>query len=133
MGDEAPHRQAVIIDPNHPEAGDGGVVPPVHSRFQPGQSGNPGGWSKSFSIRHKLQADLAANPDKDGYGAKTAALAKAALESAGVGNAEGVRAVALVAEQVEGKLTEYVEQDLKDERTVILRNPPGPQPLPEGK
>lgn len=42
--DKSPANHAmVIIDPQHPEAGKGGVVPPAHTRWVPGQSGNPAG------------------------------------------------------------------------------------------
>ena len=33
----------VIRDPDHPEAGKGGIVPPVETRWKPGQPGNPKG------------------------------------------------------------------------------------------
>lgn len=46
-------------------AGHGGVIPPVASRFKPGQSGNPGGVPKGFIPLSRALAMLGALPDED--------------------------------------------------------------------
>lgn len=120
-----------------------GRVPPVEHRFKPGQSGNPGGMPKGAkyaSPRRALLRALGKDADKDTeaageddrLGAMSLDLARQLLEAARNGDAEKVRAIATVIDQAEGKPTEHVIQEATGERTVILRNPPPPQPLPEG-
>ena len=58
----------VIIDPTHPEAGRGGVVPPVHSRFPPGNRANPGGRRKGASVLHEIERRLAEGAEFDADG-----------------------------------------------------------------
>lgn len=58
----------VLIDPSHPEAGKGGVVPPVHARFREGQSGNPGGRPKGALPRSAWLRKIARDEDEDGIG-----------------------------------------------------------------
>lgn len=77
---ETPQERAkVIIDPTHPEAGRGGVVPPVHSRIQPGQALNPGGRPKGASVQAALLRELARKPDEDGIGEKAREIAEALI------------------------------------------------------
>lgn len=60
---QAKHK--VIIDPNNPHAGKGGVVPPKETQFGK-DSGNPrhsGAWKKEDTLRFKLQQ--VAKLDKD--------------------------------------------------------------------
>lgn len=69
---DAPQDQAqgpkVIIDPSHPEAGCGGVVPPVATRWKPGQSGHPGGRKRGASIVHEIERRLAEGAEFDEQG-----------------------------------------------------------------
>lgn len=61
---------AVRKKPKASEAGKGKPLPPVEHRFQPGQSGNPGGMAKG--TRHKLNGDFvrALSKDFDTHGVK---------------------------------------------------------------
>ena len=80
MTDETPQERAkVIIDPSHPQAGKGGVVPPEHSRIKPGQTLNPGGRPRGASVNAALLRDLARDPDEDGIGRGAREIAEALI------------------------------------------------------
>ncbi len=89
MEGESPQEKAkVIIDPSHPHAGKGGVVPPESGRIKPGEVRNPGGRPKGYSVLHEIMRDLAqgAEIDADGEvirsGLKARELAQALLDVA---------------------------------------------------
>ena len=72
----------VIIDPGNPAAGRGGVIPPG-PKFQPGQSGNPGGRRKGASIPHEIERRLAKGAEFDESGE----LVKAGTEACAIAGA----------------------------------------------
>lgn len=142
---ETPGIQAkVIIDPSHPEAGRGGVVPPVHSRFQEGVSGNPSGKPRGShdtraGIRRRLargwETDTEAESDDEKLGIEARALADQAVRLAMAGDAEGVRAICQVIAEAQGKPQEHVVTEQKAERVVVVyKAVPGdnPEELPPG-
>lgn len=57
---DAPETQA-----RRERGGSGGTIPPVAARFQPGQSGNPGGFPKGFIPLSRALAILGTLPDED--------------------------------------------------------------------
>lgn len=116
--DESPEIHATI-DPTHPEAGKGGVVPPQETRWVAGcPSPNPGGKPKgSFSVRaawkRKLakgfETDTEAGPDEERIGALARKLADDLAEAVDRGDDAKVRAIALSIAEAEGKPQERVE------------------------
>lgn len=100
-------------------------MPPEHSRFAPGQSGNPSGKLKgSFSIRAALKRKLAADPGEHGTGRIADALADLLIREA----IDSDRIHALIHE-IEGKPTEYVERTDNSTRTIVVK--PGAVTPPE--
>lgn len=62
---QAQEKHTVVVDAKHPEAGNGGTVPPVATRFGEADA-NPrhnGAWKKEDTLRYKLQQ--VAKMDKD--------------------------------------------------------------------
>ncbi len=144
---DSPERSAkALIDPTHPEAGRGGVVPPVATRFKPGNNTNPGGMpkgTKHASARRAIlralakgfEDDAEASSEDDRIGAQAIALASEIIEAARNGNADKVRAIATLIDQAEGKPTEHRINETVGEQVVILRLPVGDDPpdeLPPG-
>ena len=64
MAEQRPTRRRaklpVTIDPESPEAGSGGVIPPRQTRFKPGVSGNPNGRPKgaATSLEKIIEQEL---------------------------------------------------------------------------
>jgi len=147
MGDaESPGIPAkVIIDPSHPEAGKGGVVPPLHSRQQPGEpSINPSGKPKgSHSVRvawkRKLRKGWETDTESDDgeqVGTLARHLADKMAEAIENGDADTIRSIATVIDQAEGKPQESTHHTGNvNAGVVILRKPiegDNPEELPEG-
>ena len=91
--------------------------PPVHSRFKPGQSGNPAGRPrKEDCITSLLKEQLAEPNPRDGEKRTWAQCVVAALlQLAAAGN---VRAAGLVLERVEGKVKETLNVE---PRSLVIR------------
>ena len=66
--------------------------PPIHSRFKPGQSGNPRGRPRHKSLKADLQAALA-EPAPDGSGSKQAALTRQLVDNAVAGDLAAMRLI----------------------------------------
>lgn len=107
-----------IIDPDHPEAGKGGVVPPLETRWKKGVSANPGGKLKgSFSTRaawkRKLakgyETDTEAGEGEEKIGILARELADRLYDAIVEGNDAKVRAIAAAIAEAEGKPQERVE------------------------
>ena len=116
----------------HPGVGCSGYAPPVEHRFQPGQTGNPGGRPKgSASIRAALRRSLAAGheSDPDGIGARAVSLAQKYLDAVDTGDRDAIEALDALITQVEGKPTEYVHRTDNSTRTVVVHK--GPDKPPE--
>lgn len=115
----------------HPGTGCGGFAPPVETRFQPGQSGNPGGRLKgSPSIRAALRREVAAGfeSDPDGLGIKAVSYAQKYLAAVESGDLNAIKAFDALSEQLEGKPTEYVHRTDNSTRTVVVKPAPTEPP-----
>lgn len=104
-----------LTQPRDPDTGK--LLPPLETRFQPGQSGNPGGRVKgSWSVRKALQRKLAAHfeCDPDQLGRSAIDLADLAIQAA-LGQTElskGQREMlAWAVENAEGKLSQHHQVD----------------------
>lgn len=99
VGDESAKPKAtVIIDPTNPEAGKGGVVPPVETRFRPGNPGGPGRPRKTDVMK---ELDKLLHGDGvEGIGPVSKALANKAVEKALQGD---FRFYKLICERMYGK------------------------------
>ena len=119
----------VLIDPDHPEAGRGGVVPPEHSRFGPGNRANPGGRPKGALPRSAWLREIAAKPDDDGIGEGAARIGRryaalqAELETATAPRADLIRAemaeIRHSFSEAEGRPQERVEHSGEIKRVSI--------------
>ena len=117
-----------------------GVPPPEHTRWQPGQSGNPGGRPRGSDVRAVLLRELAQgwedDPEPDPElksGKKAREIARALVESGLVGNRDVVMSLAEVINQAQGKPQEFVAHSGDvTARTVIVNKTTGAPPaLPE--
>lgn len=59
--DEKPQDQAPAY--TMPRMPDGKPLPPVETRFKPGQSGHPGGRKRGSSVLHEIERELAAGAE----------------------------------------------------------------------
>lgn len=96
-----------IYDPGSPQAGTSGYIPPPETRFQPGQSGNPGGRPKGALPRTAFLHELARNEDERGIGAKAGEI--------------GARYVVLVDELISarGARRDEIQSELAEMRHVF--------------
>jgi hypothetical protein len=82
-----------------------------------------------------FEKDTEAEGDDDRIGVEALALARQILDAAMNGDAETVRAIATIIDQVEGKPTEHRINETVGEQVVVLRLPVGDEPpeeLPPG-
>lgn len=103
----------------HPGAGCGGVVPPVESRFGPGNQANPGGRPKGASVVAALRRKLAANPNEHGEGAEAERVAAEFLAASRSGEEHDARRSASL-----GRLIEHI--DGKPRQTITSTSPVAP-------
>jgi hypothetical protein len=104
-GQAVPEKCAVIVDPKHPEAGNGGIVPPVEHRFKPGVRPPCGGGKKGMirmadRIRTKLE-------EKDKNGVVYAdAIVQTIFDMA---QSKDIAALKEILDRVDGKALQRVE------------------------
>lgn len=115
-------------------------LPPIETRFKPGQSGNPGGRPKGASPRAALRRMLAEKPNEHGEGAETAAIAQRIMEVArSIANGavdhdkalKVMEAQLRILEQVDGKPVQAIEHtgDVTVRR-IVLEDPTLPTDTP---
>ena len=133
---ESPQQTAkTIIDVNHPEAGKGGVVPPAHSRFRPGECHNPGGRPRGYSVLHEIMRELAAGAEisEDGTvirsGARARELAQALMDVAAgrrSPNDIDVKAALAIMDRTDGPVEKRIEHsgEITTKRIVLDRGAP---------
>lgn len=83
---------------------DGKPLPPLESRFKPGQSGNPGGKPKGASVVGPMLRALARDPDEDGYGRAAVEIAEKAIQFAKDGDGKAVAAILGLMDRTDGPL-----------------------------
>lgn len=134
MTGETPQVSAKVIrDPEHPEAGRGGIVPPVETRFQPGNRANPGGRPKGANVVSPLLRDMAKGCviDKETgevlkYGDKAEEAARRFIEAALAGDKQTVEALAKLIERTDGPVRQEIDvsAEVTTKRVVLEREPP---------
>lgn len=109
-----------MADADRPQVqASGRPLPPIEHRFQPGQSGNPGGRPKGALPRTAMLRELARSPDEDGIGANAVRAGKRytalliELETATAARSDIIRAelaeLRHTFDQAEGKPQEKIE------------------------
>ena len=140
MAEETPQkRPKAIIDPDHPEAGRGGVVPPVETRFtgQPGPGRPKGSHSARAALMRKWrkdhESDTEAEEGEQRIGKEALRVADAIHAAALIGDVDLVTSLAKLIDQVEGKPQERVEMsEAKASAIVIHADDDGPPPALPG-
>ena len=130
---DAPRKQAVrvVIDPSHPEAGDGGVVPPPEYRYPPGVSGNPSGRPKgSFDPRVPLRRKWSANPNADGEGALSVEHAERIEQAVLARDEKALECELKLLHEISGKPRETIGVTHTDGRTITTVAPDPTRPIP---
>ena len=107
---------------------DGSHIPPVETRFKPGQSGNPGGKPKGASTLAPMLRELARNPDEDGYGQQAVEIAKRALQAARDGDGKALSAILALMDRTDGPVEKRIEHsgELTTKRVILERETPSP-------
>lgn len=124
-------------------AGDGGIVPPVETRWRPGESGNPTGKPKgSHSVRAALRRKLRKGYDSDTdsddgeqLGTWARKLADDVAQAIDEGDADKIRSIATIIDQAEGKPTETRVNKGTGKLVVVLDkldDDDNPEELPPG-
>lgn len=144
MAGETPQQAAkVVIDPEHPEAGKGGVVPPVEHRFGPGNLANPGGRPKGYDPRAVMRRRMAENQNEHGEGAMAVEIADRIIDLATeiAGSRvdrdtadtvlKALDAQLKIIHEVSGKPQEFVEHTGAQSRTLVIHGERPNVPPPE--
>jgi hypothetical protein len=87
--------------------GRGGVAPPEHAQFKPGQSGNPKGRPQGTSLTAIIKRVLA---EQDGNGTKADKLIEVAMRAARTGD---FRVFKELIDRNDGKIADQIQADGK--------------------
>lgn len=102
--------------------------PPIDTRFQPGESGNPSGKPKGthsvrVALKRKLRRGWQDDPDSEDDGEKVGKWARQLAEDLAQaiddGDADKVRSIATLMDQTDGKPQERVEHSGEIKRVSI--------------
>lgn len=85
-------------------------MPPKHAQFRPGETGNPGGTSKAFSIRRALERLYAADVDPvTGEGALATETAEKFVTAARAGDRAALDIARSVIAEIDGPHKQTLE------------------------
>jgi len=115
------------------EQASGRPLPPVETRFKPGQSGNPGGRPRGASVLAPLLRKLAANPNEHGEGAEANAAAETILALLRQGNGKELTGLLKILDRTDGPVPKDVNHGVQEGCTVEIHGVKvtKPPPMPE--